>query len=478
MIRRIASSLVAASLAACGSPAPLPTPPPKSEVPPATTATSTAPEAKKETARMTPKETAEAIVKKLVARDFDGVAATFGPKMRAQVGPPQLESAWKQVEASSGPFEAVGDATLRHTKDTTIVQLTARFAKLQLDVTVAVDDATSSVEGLLVTPKNMHPFTPPPYADRMTFTEKDVTIGSGTWALPGTVTLPNDGTKKAPGVVLVHGSGPNDRDETIGGTKVFRDLAWGLAAKGVAVLRYEKRTRVHAAEMADAADDLTPKEETVDDAALAVRLLAAEPAVDPKRVFVAGHSMGATFAPRIVAQAPDAAGMILLAGSTRPLEDVILEQHKYVLGLHGDVPEEDKRKLLSALEEQIKRVKDPKLSTATHAADLPLGIGAKYWLDLRGYDPAAAAAGAKKPTLVLQGGRDFQVTKADFARYEKAFAGRKDATLKLLPALNHALVAAPPTAGPTSTPEEYEIDANVDPAVVDAIAAWVKARTK
>jgi dienelactone hydrolase len=290
------------------------------------------------------------------------------------------------------------------------------------------------------------------------------------------LTLPNDGKKKAPGVVLVHGSGPSDRDETLGGTKIFRDLAWGLATKGVAVLRYEKRTRAHGAEMAAHVDDITPKEETVDDAALAVRAMRADPAVDPKRVFVLGHSMGATFAPRVVPQAPEVAGLVLVAGSTRPFEDVILEQHRYVLGLRTDVPDDEKKRALAELEEQVKRAKDPKLTSATPSSELPLGINAKYWLDVRGYDAAAAAAATKKPALVIQGGRDFQVTRADFARYEKAFAGRKDATLTLVPTLNHALVAAPAGAAPLGTPEEYEEDANVDAGVVEAIARWVKAR--
>jgi dienelactone hydrolase len=481
------STLAAALLVACGSPPPSAAPKAQPAAVPAKAAEPAPTETKKETAPMSPKDTAQAIVKKLVARDFDGVAATFSPKMRAEVGPPQLEAVWKNIEASSGPFEGVADVVEKHATEATVVQLTAKFSKLELEVTVAVNDASHGVDGLFVRPKNNHPYAPPAYVDRMTFTEKETTVGAAPWALPATITLPNDGAapaarggKGVPGVVLVHGSGPNDRDETLGGTKVFRDLAWGLAARGVAVIRYEKRTRAHGTEMAKSVDELTPKEETVEDAALAVRVLAADPAVDPKRVFVAGHSMGATFAPRVAAQAPEVAGLVLLAGSTRPLEDVILEQHRYVLGLHSDVPEEEKKKLLSTLEEQVKRVKDASLSPSTPSSELPLGIGAKYWLDLRGYDAAASAAALKKPVLALQGTRDFQVTQADFARYEKAFAGRKDATLKLLPHLNHAFVAAPPTAGPTSTPEEYDLDANVDAGVVDVVAKWVKAaaRTK
>ena len=89
-----------------------------------------------------------------------------------------------------------------------------------------------------------------------------------------------------PGVVLVHGSGPNDRDETIGPNKPFRDLAWGLATRGIAVLRYEKRTKRHRLKMALLANSLTVKEETIDDAVAAVTTLHAVEEIDASRIFV------------------------------------------------------------------------------------------------------------------------------------------------------------------------------------------------
>src|SRR5262249_23144105 len=146
-----------------------------------------------------------------------------------------------------------------------------------------------------------------------------------------------------PAVVLVHGSGPNDRDETILGNKPFRDLAGGLASQGIAVLRYEKRTRAHAAKLAVKTPTLD--EEVTDDAVAAGKLLRRTKDVDPKRVFVLGHSLGATMAPRIGERDPDIAGLIVLAGATRPLEDLILEQVSYAFSLRGEPSEEDKAEL-------------------------------------------------------------------------------------------------------------------------------------
>src|SRR4051794_11541515 len=166
------------------------------------------------------------------------------------------------------------------------------------------------------------------------FTEEPVVVGSGEWALPGTLTLPT-GTGPFPAVVLVHGSGPHDRDETIGPNKPFRDLAWGLAAQGVAVLRYEKRTHEHPAKLMPLKEKLTIREESVDDAVAAVALLRKQKEVDGKRIFVVGHSLGAIVAPKVAALEPAVAGIVLLAGSPRPFEDIILDQLTYLASLKG-----------------------------------------------------------------------------------------------------------------------------------------------
>ncbi len=471
--RSFAASLVVAGAVAATACGGGPSPSPKPAVaPPPTASAAVAQPHQSEPAPVTPKDITLEILKKLAAHDFDGVSASFGPKMKEAVTRDQLAGVWSQVEAASGKFEGTSDLVEHSTTTNDVVVLTARFEKGQFEVTVALAKDSRAVEGLVMRPKIAHAFSPPNYADRAAFTEREITVGAAPWALPGTLTLPKGAKGKVPGVVLVHGSGPNDRDETIGGVKPFRDLAWGLASRGIAVLRYEKRTRAYAATLGAAAADLTTKDEVTDDAVLAARLLGGDAAVDAKRTFVLGHSMGATLAPRVVAAAPEIAGLVLVAGTTRPLEDIILEQHRYLLGL-GAVPEEQSKAILEKLERQVQRVKDPKLSPDTPAADLPLGVGAKYWLDLRGYDPAAAAAALKKPTLVLWGARDFQVRQADFARYERAFAGRRDSVLRTLPGISHALTAAPPGAGPMSTPDEYEADANVDSLVVDTIARFV-----
>ncbi|MEG0767506.1 MAG: alpha/beta fold hydrolase, partial [Clostridia bacterium] len=141
-------------------------------------------------------------------------------------------------------------------------------------------------------------------------------IGKDPWALPGTLTVPTAATGKMPAVVLVHGSGPNDRNESVGGTAIFRDLAHALASRGIAVLRYDKRTLVHGAQFTpEIINGLTVEQETIEDALSAIAQLRADSRIDPARVFLVGHSMGAMLAPRIDAEGGNLTGLVLMAGT-------------------------------------------------------------------------------------------------------------------------------------------------------------------
>jgi len=133
---------------------------------------------------------------------------------------------------------------------------------------------------------------------------------------------------------LVHGSGPNDKDESIGPNKIFRDLAWGLASQGICVLRYDKMTFKYGKQLTpEMVEKMTVKEEVIDDALIALKLISKTNDIDTKRIFLLGHSLGATVAPRIGLQDPDLAGLIIMAGLTRSLEDTLLDQYTYIYNL-------------------------------------------------------------------------------------------------------------------------------------------------
>jgi dienelactone hydrolase len=307
--------------------------------------------------------------------------------------------------------------------------------------------------------------------DPSAFDETEVRVGAAPWELPGTLSMP-EGDGPFPAVVLLAGSGPQDRDETIGPNAPLRDLAHGLASAGIAVLRYDKRTLVHGPAMAADPETITVREETVDDAVAAVDRLRATPGIDPDRVFVVGHSLGGFLAPRVAARAGErVAGIGMLAANTRPLEDVILAQYEYLASEEGGADPQAVR-ALPAIREQVARVKAPQLAPDTPASSLPLGIPPAYWLDLRTYDPAATATGLEIPMLVVQGGRDYQVPASELDGWRAALRGRDDVTIREYPALNHLLMEG---TGP-SRPAEYARPGHVASELVEDLAAWVRAR--
>ena len=389
-------------------------------------------------------------------RDFEIVVERVGPRSYGE-GPRALKTVYYTLAAAGNTIEMWTDEAG--------TPLLFALAAQQLR---AVRRGAEELEKLAFADAPKVPeWKPPAYADTAAFREQEVTIGAGTeWALPGTLAMP---VGRAPhsALVLVHGSGPNDRDETLVASKPFRDLAWGLASQGIAVLRYDKRTRIHGARLARS-QTFTVNEETVDDALAAVALLRRTPGVDAKRIFVLGHSLGGGLVPRIGALDPRIRGFVILAGYTRPLQDEMIRQYEYLFNLDGVVGD-DERKRIEGARRTAARIR------ALTAADLASGEllhGAPpaYWLDLRGYSPSAEARKLRRPVLVLQGERDYNVTMDAFADWRRALSGRRDAAFKTYPKLDHAFLEGEGL----SKDSDYAAPRNVAPYVVADIAAWIK----
>jgi len=413
-----------------------------------------------------PKAHAAAVIAAITAQDFAKVEADFDDKMKAALPPGRLAASWQSLLAQAGALKSCSsDARVTAIADKQMVITPCEFERAKVDVQFAFS-ADGRISGLAMRPAaSTAPYALPAYANPAAYIESDVTFGAAEWALPGTLTVPL-GAGPFPVVVLVHGSGPNDRDETVGANKPFKDLALGLASRGVAVLRYDKRTKVYPAKMAALAT-LTVKEEAVDDAVAALAFVRTQPRIDPARVFLLGHSLGGMLVPRIAVADPKLAGAIVMAGAARPLERAILEQTTYLANADGTVSPDEQ----TAIDEAQKLVEAVAALKPSDAQGPRVGFGpASYWLDLKAYDPPLAAKSVEAPMLILQGERDYQVTPAEFARWKGALATRKDMTFRLYPALNHLFIAGTGK----SLPAEYGVPSHVAEEVVNDIAAWVK----
>ncbi len=331
---------------------------------------------------------------------------------------------------------------------------------------------TGAVEGIYMT------YTLPPAGPEITenYVEHEVTVGSGQFLLEGMLTLPN-GVEKPPVVLLVHGSGQSDKNETVGaaGNAPFADIAHGLAERGIASLRYDKRYYKYPSL---ATETITIWDEVLDDAAQAISLLSQMDEVDSGRIFVAGHSLGGMLAPYIVQENPQVAGMVSLAGSPRGLWEIVYDQNMAAMeaaGLTeaefaslGGMVQQEYDKVLSLVADVRDSGAEP---GEAELSEVLFGVSGHYWASLAKIDTAAIAKELSAPMLILQGGADFQVyPERDFAAWQVLLEGRENVEFRLFEGLNHLFM---PSNGAMDV-TEYDEEAHVSPEVIDVIAAWIQ----
>jgi pimeloyl-ACP methyl ester carboxylesterase len=304
----------------------------------------------------------------------------------------------------------------------------------------------------------------PAYFDPSEVAEQELTIKTGAFSMGATLATPRGARGPLPGVLLVPGSGPNDRDETIGNRKPFRDIAFGLAAKGFAVLRFDKRTFAYRGkpELLSAAT-ITVEEEFVDDAVSAFRLLSSQKIVDPNRMTVIGHSLGAWGLPFIYkdlgADSSRVRHLVFLAPAANNFPAMLLRQIRFQLSLAPD--SEQAKAAVSELERQIDLFK----SKGTVTAPI-LGAPAAYWQDIFTRDPVLSAKDITADMLFVRGSKDIQVADEDFRIWQKAIGGKSNASFVTLSDLNHIFQAVQGQ----STGAEYFIDGYVDPRLIELLA--------
>lgn len=296
-------------------------------------------------------------------------------------------------------------------------------------------------------------------------------LGEGTnYPLKGILTLP-EGEGKFPAVVFVHGSGSSNMDERVGKLTPFKDLAEGLAEHGIASIRYDKRSFAHGLKMMKESC-ITVREETIEDAILAARMLREDPRIDPDQVFIVGHSMGAMLAPRIDAEGGNFAGLVLMAGTLRKLEEVLIYQTREMQGQYG--------KLLSRiLEKQVKKLEasfDGLYEMTDEAAKAKkMGGGTTlYYFKEMGMHPAAGyLEKTEKPVLIMQGGKDFQVkADLDFAEYQKLLGAKENVSFRLYDDLNHVFVPGIYN-DIIKAKKEYNVEQHIGEDVIADIANWI-----
>ena len=401
------------------------------------------------------------------AGEYAQVEAMFDADMAKAVPADKLKAVWESLPAQVGKATGRGDAQTMEQAGSTLVQVPLHFEKAELMAKFAIEGG-GKIVGFMIQPAQAAaaPASAPPVAEDASFSEREVMVGGDDRALPATLAMPK-GDGSFPAVVLVHGSGPHDRDETIGPNKPFLDIARGLAAQGIAVLRYEKRTKARPQDFTSGMFGVD--EETTNDAVQAVATLRGIDGIDPKRVFVLGHSQGGMMAPRIAAVSGHVAGLVLLAAPARSLLDIVIEQNRRLAVLDDGKTSDAERDAITAIIQQVRITRDAATDPATKTV---MGLPAGYWRSIDSVDPVAEARSVGLPMLVLQGARDIQVVDADWQGWRGAFHADPKVSFKLYETLNHL---AMPGEG-DGTLAEYQQPNHVDATLIDDVAAWIKAR--
>jgi pimeloyl-ACP methyl ester carboxylesterase len=331
--------------------------------------------------------------------------------------------------------------------------------------------------GPLVIAHTQDPRPPFPYREE----EVSIDAGSGV-RLAGTLTLP-PGNGPFAAVILIGGSGPNDRNEDIVGHKVFRLLADTITRRGVAVLRMDKRGIGKSTGSFPAA---TTKD-FAQDVGADIDYLATRSDIDARRIGLVGHSEGGMIAPIVAGERPAVAFVVMLAGPGRRGDVVLAGQNRDLAAAQGAPPE-----TLAAIEKNLPVIyaivestpdaaqASAKVQAAIAAGTLPANdystllarLGSPWVREFLTLDPAAYLSKVKCPVLALIGSKDLQVSaRENLPAIQAALAGNPDVQVREMAGLNHLFQTAK-----SGLPAEYaQIDETMSPAVLSLVGDWIVA---
>jgi hypothetical protein len=383
---------------------------------------------------------------------------TYDDKMDEAMSKEVLLQVYEQLEGNYGNYKETGEAETIESGVYIIVSYLTYWEGANLNINI-VFDGDSHIAGFNYTEALEE------MVAETEIIEKEVQFGEEPFVLSGTLSIPA-GEGPFPAVVLIHGSGPSNRDEAFQELAPFKDIANYLTDRGIAVLRFDKRTFTYGASIDP--ETFTAFEESIEDAGFAYDFLTAQNAINVDQIFILGHSLGGYLMPKIATYVPDAAGYIITAGSARPLEDLIVEQYTYIYGLDGgiDATEQANIDILLTQQENIKT-----------GADLPaaelMGAHPAYWAYFSEYDPMTDIKSIDKPILLQQGEGDYQVTMDDFDLWAQATQDMPKVTRITYPLINHFLYQGEGTP----SPQQYQSPDHVDSQLMDDMIEFIKKST-
>ncbi|MGC8544747.1 DUF3887 domain-containing protein [Athalassotoga sp.] len=400
---------------------------------------------------------AKEFIMNLSVGNFKMAESMYDEAMMAALPLAKTEAIWNQVESQAGKFQSIESVNVSNVQNYTVFVFTVSFSKALLDVTVTIDQ-NSKVAGLFFKPATPT-YSIPSYVNQSKFKVEKTTIGNDL-KVPAEITIP-EGKGPFPAVILIPGSGPENMDESIGPNRPFEDIAYGLSTNGIVVLRYDKSTYVYPKAFQNGDIPVNLENEYFKDALDGINFLKSQNYVG--KIFVLGHSEGGYLVPEIAKMSGDISGIIMLAAPARNLQDVTIDQLEYLISLSNNATE------ISAMKSIIVQLEDINKHTLKDS-DIVMGAPVSYYYELEKYNPVGILKNLDIPTLIMQGGKDYQVTEKDFDIFKAAFSQNKNYTFKWYPNLYHLFIKW----DGTPSPDEYLVEGHVDVNVIDEISTWIK----
>lgn len=382
--------------------------------------------------------------------------------MKRKIDVEQLQGIWDGLIMAYDTIQSLGEPEVTE-KDTLTVTVTpVHFNKMKLGLQLTFEPS-HKVCGIFIVPLT-YPYQPADYVNTSRFYEVKKNVPDAAFPSEGVLTVPN-GNKKFPLIIIVGGSGPTDKDLTMGSNKIYKDFAWGLAAKGIAVYRYNKRTVQFGAELAKN-KNLTVNEEYLLDLKLIVKMLSKKDEIDASQIYIMGHSEGGYLLPYFAKNLSGIKGYISLAGNYSKLAELVPKQISYLALQSKNI--EEKTLVLNEMPKAL-YARD-RFTKESPDDSLPFGFTTAYLWHLNENSPQKIGkALMKKKVFFLQGGRDYQVPPEELELWKMTLAQSTEATFKMYPNLNHIFLSGTGL----SNPDEYEKPGNVPEEVINDIVAWI-----
>lgn len=404
------------------------------------------------------------IIDHLDKGNYRTISKYMDKKTRKLLKPITLRKIWEELEKNFGNYQKHDEPQLSENEGALSTETILHFE--QNGLILKLNFEGELLNGMWVSPFE---YAPPEEVRNMSFGKEQLTVHSDTFDLPAEVIIPR-GCNKCPMLVLVHGSGPNDMDESIGPNKVFKDLALLLASRGIATLRYDKRSKIYP-DVFESGTEFSIYDETVNDALAALELARTLPYIDSSRVYVLGHSLGAYAAPLIANADRELAGTILLAGPDRPIYELLPEQYRFLLALDGKLQRKEK-KMIRKIDQAAARLReasgDEKITLKTEVGYWP----PSFFQQLAEYRPSGMMDTLPGRFLVLQGEMDYQVSyERDFLPMRNRVSAQQIGRIRFQSFKNtdHLMM----DCGESSEPSDYYRPRHVRSEVIDAIKEFI-----